>query len=125
MRTLISHFGRSIALFVTLAMLTSSVAMAAYVCPKAAADMSAMAMVQHSQDMDDDMPAHCAERHNGDKQALEFSSSAPALALPALILIQLLPPAALPFRLTDAVHTDAPLFPAHAPPFLRTLRLRI
>ncbi len=125
MRTLVATFGRSIAAFVMLAMLTSGIAMAAYVCPRAPAGMMPMVADSPAQVMDDEMPAHCAERHAGDKQALEQSSSPPALALPQIVSVQQLPPTVLLPLHALSMRIVAPACPAHAPPFLRTLRLRI
>ncbi len=122
MRTLVATFGRPIAAFIMLAMLTSGIAMAAYVCPQAPAGMTAG---PHTQVMDDEMPAHCAERHAGDKQALEQSSSPPALAFPQIVSVQQLPPTVLLPLHALSMRIVAPACPAHAPPFLRTLRLRI
>ncbi len=125
MRTLVASFGRHIAAFVMLAMLTSSIAMAAYVCPTARAGLNDMAMGPHTAAMDEQMPAHCAERHTGDKQALEQSGSPPELALPLVISVQQLPPAAPLYLHAPSVRIAAPSASSHAPPFLRTLRLRI
>lgn len=125
MRTLVATFGRQIAAFVMLAMLTSGIAMAAYVCPKAPAGLAGIATGLQTQGMDDQMPAHCAEHHSGDKQALEQSGSPPVPALPQVVSVQLLPPATPPSWHALSERIAAPAFPAHAPPFLRTLRLRI
>ncbi len=127
MRTLVTAFGRFIALFVTLSMLTSGVAMAAYVCPKTLSGtaMTSMAMTAPAEPLDADMPAHCAERQSGDKQALEQSGNAPVPALPATLLVQQLPPAAAQPHQATRLCTDTPRFHAHAPPFLRTQRIRI
>lgn len=127
MRTVAATFGRLIAAFLTIAMLTSSIAMAAYSCPKVAAElgtMTDMAMASHTAGMDDRMPVHCAERQAGDKQALEHSGSAPGPALPAVVTVQLISPALLPAW--KALPVAAPVvLPVHSPPFLRTQRLRI
>lgn len=127
MRTLVTAAGRHLAVFITLAMLTSSIAMAAYVCPKttAMADMAAVAMTAQTPGMDELMPAHCAERHAGDKQALERSGGVPGLAMPAIVFFHLIPAGEQPAWQTRSVRTPVPLFRAHAPPFLRTQRLRI
>lgn len=125
MRTLVAAFGRYIAAFVMLSMLTSGIAMAAYVCPKSPAGMAGTEMGEQAQAMDEQMPAHCAERHSGDKQALEQSGSPPELALPLVISVQQLPPAAPLYLHAPSVRIAAPSASSHAPPFLRTLRLRI
>ena len=125
MRTLVAAFGRYIAAFVMLSMLTSGIAMAAYVCPKSPAGMAGTEMGEQAQAMDEQMPAHCAERHSGDKQALEQSGSSPVPALPQFVSVQLLSPALPSFRLALSARTAVPDSFAHAPPFLRTLRLRI
>ncbi|MCM0044315.1 MAG: hypothetical protein NBV65_06745 [Burkholderiaceae bacterium] len=127
MRTVAATFGRFIAAFLTLAMLTSSIAMAAYSCPKVAGELGMvmdMAMTSHTAAMDDQMPVHCAERQAGDKQALEHSGSAPGPALPAVVTVQLISPALLPAW--KALPVEAPVvLPGHPQPFLRTQRLRI
>ncbi len=127
MRILVAHFGRFVAAFVMLAMLTSSVAMAAYVCPTAAdrPSMGEMEDCAGMPGMDERQPVHCAEYHSGDKQALEHSATTPALALPAVVSVHLVPPARLPAWQTLARPPSANGFQSHAPPFLRTLRLRI
>jgi hypothetical protein len=127
MRTVIAIFGRFIASFVVLAMLTSSIAMAAYVCPEALNTPGTMADMENCSDMqkDEQRPAQCAEHRAGDKQALEHSGSAPALALPAVISVQRVPPAVLPARQVLATLASPVAFSSHAPPFLRTQRLRI
>lgn len=125
MRTTIATFRRFIAAFVTLAMLTSSIAMAAYVCPKTDSDMSEMtdcAMTSPMQDRDDQNPVQCAEYSAGEKQALEHTSAALDPALPAIISVQLIQPAPLPpWRIL--VRPEVLPHPALA--YLRTLRLRI
>ncbi len=127
MRAFITKFGRFIASFLTLAMLTSSIAMAAYVCPEASGDTGATNDMANCPDMrmDDQRPVLCAEFRAGDKQALEHTGSAPVLALPAVISVQLVLPTTLPARQTLAVLVSPTVFSSHAPPFLRTLRLRI
>lgn len=128
MRTLVATFGRFIAAFVMLAMLTSSIAMAAYVCPKVADGTRAMAEMPMDSSMpcsDEQKPVQCAERHAGDKQALEHSGSVPALALPAIISVQLVSPTSLPTWQMLATRSSPAAFCSHAPPFLRTQRLRI
>jgi hypothetical protein len=127
MRNVIATFGRFIAAFVMLAMLTSSIAMAAYVCPDALGDSVTMNdMVDCPESgMDHQRPVHCAEHRAGDKQALEHSGSAPALALPAVISVQVITPMTLPAWQVLATLASPVVFSSHAPPFLRTQRLRI
>ncbi len=127
MRNVIADFGRFIATLLMLAMLTSSIAMAAYVCPDALGDTATMNdMVDCPESrLDHQRPVHCAEHRAGDKQALEHSGSAPALALPAIISVQLIPPTTLPAWQALATLASPTGFYSHAPPFLRTQRLRI
>lgn len=127
MRTFVAPFGRIIAAFVMLAMLTSSIAMAAYVCPTAVdhPSMGDMDDCAGMPAMDEQQPVHCAEHHAGDKQALEHSGTPPTLALPAVVSVQLVPPARLLAWQTLAELSSPNGFQSHAPPFLRTLRLRI
>lgn len=160
MTILLARFGRFIAAFVTLTMLSSSIAMAGYVCPKAerqaamlAALMADRAMADsatadtahHAQahasglhhasdagnsgDAGDSSNEHaaktpCVQQHAGNKQALEQAEATPVPALPAVVSMQPLMPAAPAWqRLANAAAPHD--YPSHAPPFLRTLRLRI
>jgi hypothetical protein len=127
MRTVIAHFGRFIASVVMLAMLTSSIAMAAYVCPDVSSDSATMNDMANCSDMrkDDQQPVHCAEHRSGDKQALEHSGSTAALALPAVISVQLISRSVLPPWQVLTKLASPIGFSSHAPPFLRTQRLRI
>ncbi len=134
MKIFVANFGRLIALFVALAMLNSSVAMAAYVCPKAERQLAAMAemteMAGHeaAAGMDHGQPdeaSPCMQQHAGNKQAVELSSSPPDPAPPAVISVQPLAATALPAWQRVARSTVLQDYPGHAPPFLRTLRLRI
>lgn len=128
MRTLVTAFGRFTAAFVTLAMLTSSIAMAAYVCPVVADGLTmttGMASDAFAPCHDEQRPVHCAEHHTGDKQALEHSGTVPGLALPAVTSVQLILPTALSAWQTLATPATPAGFSSQAPPFLRTQRLRI
>lgn len=128
MRTLVVAFGRFTAAFVTLAMLTSSIAMAAYLCPSVADGLTMTTVVASDTFApchDEQRPVHCAEHHTGDKQALEHSGAVPGLALPAVTSVQLILPTVLPAWQTLATPATPPGFLSQAPPFLRTQRLRI
>ncbi len=127
MRTAIANFGRFIASLVMVAMLNSSIAMAAYVCPGDLGDSATMNEMTNCPDMrmDDQQPVHCAEYRSGEKQALEHSDSTATLSLPAVISVQLVSPTTLPAWLVLATLPSPVGFYSHAPPFLRTQRLRI
>lgn len=121
MSALVTHCGRAIAAMILLTMLTHGIAMAAYVCPQG---LTASAASERTV-IDDDMPAHCAERQTGDKPALEHSGDPPSLSLPAVVSVAWLPAvSALPRRpMTVTLSATEPR--AAAPPLLLTLRLRL
>ncbi len=132
MRTFLSRSGRLVALFVTLAMLNASIAMAAYVCPKAERQLAAIAeMAGHAHmagmhhDAPEKKPAPCVQQHAGNKQAVELATSSADPAPPAVISVQPLTAAPLPVWQRLAAAAALHDHPSHAPPFLRTQRLRI
>ncbi len=123
MRVLITRCGRTLAAMILLTMLAHSIAMAAYVCPQALAGIAPAASQRTV--IDDDMPAHCAERQSGDKPALEHSGDPPSLSLPAVVSVAWRPAVStLPRRPVTATLSAAEPRAA-APPLLRTLRLRL
>jgi hypothetical protein len=123
MRQFISSFRRCIAAFLALSILTSTIAMAAYLCPKVpAAPMPEMAMDAPCTGVDLDKPVHCATSQSPVQLALEHLSAAP-VALPMIVFI-----------LTILAPRSASFIPRLAwiltsfgadPPYLRTQRLRI
>ena len=123
MRALVTRCGRAIAAMILLTMLTHGIAMAAYVCPQGLSGVTSAASERAV--IDDDMPAHCAERQTGDKPALEHSGDPPSLSLPAVVSVAWLPAvSALPRRpMTVTLSATEPR--AAAPPLLLTLRLRL
>lgn len=132
MRNLTAAVERFIAAFVTVTMLTSSIVMAGYVCPKDVAEfstakfsaMTKMVISAPMQDIDDEMPSHCAQRQAGEKQALEQTGGAATFALPAIISAYLISPALLPAWKTLTMLSSTATCRTHAPPFL-SQRLRI
>jgi hypothetical protein len=105
--------------------LTSGIAMAAYVCPQTMAPVQEMAMGDMPcAEMDVEKPVHCAEQQSGSELALEHLATAPSLAPTIVSFIMPAPLLAVPAVLASA-WTDAPLELGVDPPYLRTQRLRI
>jgi hypothetical protein len=126
MRHFISSFCRLIACILVMTVLTSGIAMAAYVCPELskAAPMSEMMEGMPCAEMDKEKPVHCAEYQAGDKLALEHLAAAPALTPPTIsFVIPVLAPVVPP--VVTSFWPDAPSDPGTSPPYLRTQRLRI
>ena len=102
--------------------LTSGIAMAAYVCPELA--KPAMMEGMPCAEMDKEKPVHCAEYQAGDDLALEYLGATPTLtpptisfAMPAIVLV--VPPVVTTFW------PEVPSESGNDPPYLRTQRLRI
>ena len=106
--------------------LTSGIAMAAYVCPESApAQVQEIAMEgMPCAEMDKEKPVHCAESQSGAQLALEHLAVAPALAPVFASSVIPAPAPAIPVVLA-LVRGDVPLETGADPPYLRTLRLRI
>jgi hypothetical protein len=105
--------------------LTSGIAMAAYVCPQTMVPMQEMAMGDMPcAGMDVEKPVHCAEQQSGVELALEHLATAPSLTPTTVSFII---PATLPIILDVLASswTDVPLELGVDPPYLRTQRLRI
>jgi hypothetical protein len=108
-----------------MSLLTSGIAMAAYVCPQSTpVQVMEMVMDGPCAGMDEEKPVHCAEFHSGSKLAMEHLAQPPSLtpivvafAQPALALVI---PAVL-----ASVWSDSPADIGTDPPYLRTQRLRI
>jgi hypothetical protein len=105
--------------------LTSGIAMAAYLCPELTkASMSEMMDGMPCAEMDKEKPVHCAEYRAGDELALEYLAAAPSLTPPTIsfvipVIAPVVPPAVTSFW------PDVPSNPGADPPYLRTQRLRI
>jgi len=105
--------------------LTSGVAMAAYVCPQTMVPVQEMVMGDMPcAGMDIEKPVHCAEQQSGTKLALEHLAAVPSFAP---IIVSFIMPASLPIIpvILASAWTDAPLELGVDPPYLRTQRLRI
>ena len=126
MRRSLPSFFRLIAYLLVLTVMSSSVAIASYICPRNASALTPVAMLpmENCIGVDVEKPALCATLQLNAQLALENTSVQPALA-------------------PITVSTIAPVSPAHAallfpnlepaasfqlgsaPPYLRTQRLRI
>jgi hypothetical protein len=105
--------------------LTSGIAMAAYVCPQTTAPVQEMAMGDMlCAEMDIEKPVHCASQQSGTQLALEHLAAAPSLAPTIVSFIMLAPLPVVPAVLASA-WTGASLVLGLDPPYLRTQRLRI
>ncbi|WP_188422793.1 hypothetical protein [Oxalicibacterium solurbis] len=124
MRQFISSFRRGIAAFLALSILTSTIAMAAYLCPQVpVAPMPEMAMDAPCASVDVEKPVHCATSQSPVQLALEHLSAAPALALPMIVFVlAILAPRSSSF-VPRSAWISSPL--GADPPYLRTQRLRI
>lgn len=130
MRHSFSSFFRLIASILVMTVLTSGMAMAAYVCPQLApAPVEEMVMEMAKDavpcaEMDKVKPVHCAQFQSGAQLALEHLAVAPALTPVFAAFVIPAPAPAVPVVLA-AVQGDIPLDAGADPPYLRTLRLRI
>jgi hypothetical protein len=125
MRPTCSFFRRLIASFLAMTVLTSAIAMAAYVCPELApAEETVVMEGMPCAEMDKDKPVHCAAFQSGAQLALEHLAAAPALAPVFTAFIMPASAPASPVALAPLQHMV--LRPTGAdPPYLRTQRLRI
>jgi hypothetical protein len=126
MRYSFSSFCRQIACFLVMSVLTSGIAMAAYVCPQLApAPVQEMAMDgMPCAEMDREKPVHCAEFQSGAQLALDHLAAAPALTPVVISFVIPAPMPAIPPLLASSL-AAIPLGTGADPPYLRTLRLRI
>ena len=130
MRLSASSFCRLIASFLVMTILTSGMAMAAYVCPQLApAPIEEMVMEMAADavpcaEMDQVKPVHCAEFQSGAQLALEHLATTPALTPVFAAFVIPAPLSTLPIVFAP-VRGDIPLETGADPPYLRTLRLRI
>jgi hypothetical protein len=125
MRRSISSLYRLVACFLVMSVLTSGIAMAAYVCPQLApAPKMEMAMDAPCLEMDKQKPVHCAEFQSGAQLALEHLAASPALTPIVVTLVRPAPALVIPSVAAHAWN-NAPPAVAVDPPYRRTQRLRI
>ena len=130
MRHSLTSFCRLIASFLVMTVLTSAMAMAAYVCPQLAPSPAAEVAMEMATnavpcaEMDKEKPVHCAEFQSGAQLALEHLATTPALTPVFAAFINPAPAPAVPVALS-AVQGTTFLETGADPPYLRTLRLRI
>jgi hypothetical protein len=130
MRRLFPSFCRLIASILVMTVLTSGMAMAAYVCPQLApAPVEEMVMEMATDavpcsEMDKVKPVHCAEFQSGAQLALEHFATTPALT-PVFAAFVIPSPAPVVPVVLSAVQDDVSHKAGADPPYLRTLRLRI
>jgi hypothetical protein len=130
MRQAFSSFCRLIASILVMTVLTSGMAMAAYVCPQlASVPVEEMVMEMATDavpcaEMDKVKPVHCGEFQSGAQLALEHLAAPPALTpvFAAFVIPASLP--AIPV-VVAAAQRNSLLETGTDPPYLRTLRLRI
>lgn len=125
MRRFLSPLLRSVACFLVITMLTSGIAMAAYVCPQPVpAPKMEMAMDIPCAGMDKEKPVHCAEFQSGALLALENPAAPPALTPVVVAIVQ--PAPSLVVSTVPAFSWDhQPTTYGADPPYLQTQRLRI
>jgi len=108
-----------------MSILTSAVAMAAYVCPRLApAQKVEMVMDMPCAGMDKEMPVHCAQSQVSAQLALEHLAAPPALTPIVVSFVQPAPAPTIP-AVPALVWNDFPPGVGADPPYLRTQRLRI
>lgn len=125
MRDFFSSFCRLIASILIVTVLTSGIAMAAYVCPELAKPaMPEMMEGMPCAEMDQEKPVHCAEFQASNELALEHLAAAPTLTPPTIIFSM---PAMMPVvpQFLTVFWPEVPSDPGSDPPYLRTQRLRI
>ena len=126
MRHSFSSFFRLIATFLVMTVLTSGIAMAAYVCPQLTNLSVPEKMVKGMAcaDMDKEKPVHCAQYQSGAQLALEYPAAAASFAP---ITVSFVVPAPWPIAPVILVpfRADVPLGPGADRPYIRTQRLRI
>jgi hypothetical protein len=126
MRQFFSPFSRLIACFLLMTVMTSGMAMAAYICPQpAVAIVSDMAMSDGPcVGMDVEKPVHCASLQSASHLALEHLSVAPSLT-PLTISFVIPAPVFSSVQFLPAMQTTPLLLAGNDPPYLQTQRLRI
>jgi hypothetical protein len=124
MRHFFSSFSRLIAWLLVMTVLTSRIAMAAYVCPVIVQAPIHKMEGMPCAEMDKSKPVHCAEYHAGEKLALEHFAAGPILSpVTVSFVIPVIAPAVPP--VLTSFRPDVPLESGSDPPYLRTQRLRI
>lgn len=124
MRNFFSSFCRLIASFLLMAVLTSGIAMAAYVCPELANPAPEMMEGMPCAEMDLEKPVQCAKAQAGEDLALEQLASVLSLTPSAVTFVMPAPSPVVP-AVVVAFHFESRPDPGRDPPYLRTLRLRI
>jgi hypothetical protein len=125
MRHSFSSLCRLIACFLVMTVLTSGIAMAAYVCPELAkVPMPEMTSDVPCAEMDKEKPVHCGQHQSGAQLALEHLATAPSLA-PATVSFVIPAPAPIIPSVLASFRTDVLPEAGTGPPYLRTHRLRI
>lgn len=125
MRRSFSSIFRLVAAFLVMTIMTSGVAMAAYVCP----DETALVLETVIEDMpcgemDMEKPVQCAEYQSGVDLALEHLAAAPSLSPLIIYFVIPAPVPVIPKRLASFI-ADIGIVDGATPPYLQTLRLRI
>jgi len=126
MRHFLTSFCRGIAALMALSIFVSTVAMAAYLCPKVPLTPSVemMAMDGPCAGADTEKPVHCAsEQSAAAKLALEHLASAPTITPPAIVSVLTVARPSFSSAITAAFDINHVL--GADPPYLRTQRLRI
>ena len=125
MRHFFLTYRRGIAAFMTLSILLSSIAMAAYLCPKIplSPSIEMMAMDSPCANADVEKPVHCASDQSAAKLALEHLASAGTLSPPIIVSVQTVTVPRFSSAITAA--SDMHRVFGADPPYLRTQRLRI
>lgn len=126
MRQKLPSFFRFIAVFLVMTILTSGMAMAAYVCPQLTTTTGQQTMMggMPCAGMDKEKPVHCAQYQSGAQLALEHLAESPAFVpttVFSVVPVQWLVANVVPVP----VRADIPLDLGADPPYLRTQRLRI
>jgi hypothetical protein len=127
MRHFFSSCCRLIACFLVMSVLTSEIAMAAYICPpmtQSPAHEMNMRSDAPCIGMDEVKPVHCAEHHAGAQIALEHLAASPSVAPVSIAFVIPVPAPIVPAVLVPS-WPDVPLEQGTSPPYLQTQRLRI
>ena len=115
-----------IALFLVMTIMTSSIAMASYLCPELIGKPAPMQMMdgEPCAGMDSERPVHCAEFSADAKASVDHHKLGPALSplSPASLLCIVAPVSTLAIPLPWLGYLPDPVTD---PPYLRTLRIRI
>ena len=126
MRRAFPSLFRLIASLLLMTLMSSGMAMAAYVCPQLTTSLAQVRLMagMPCTDMDKENPAQCAEHKSGAKSASDHLNAPPALA-PISIAFVIPAPALIVPSKVKAVLTDMVVLHGTDPPYLQTQRLRI